>query len=1142
MTEHTSELRQVLDHVRRRWRMKHALRGGVIVVGTAITAFLVTALIVQQAGFAAGPVLGARAFSYVLILVLLLWFVARPLVRNANDERVAMYLEEHEPSLREIVISALEVEKNPAEAGALGRHIVQRAVERCRALDDGRAIDRAELKRLGGTFAGVAAIALALLLLNTPWLQSGRAALLHPLMPGRQAEKEMISVEPGNATIPRGADASIKASLQNFNAGDAELVIRTGADSSFTRIPMLAGKDSATFEAMLFDVADKTEYFIESGGIRSAVYTLDVADIPYVKTLDLDYDFPTYTHLPSQHVDDGGDIAGPAGTMVTIVAHTTLPAAGGRIMLSDGHSVEMQLHADGTLSGAIRIDANGLYSIELRTKEGKRIKGSSEYTIDVLEDHPPTVVFSKPGRDSRQTSVDEVFLEAKADDDYGVAKLELVYSVNGAPDKTIELFSADPIAEVTAGHTVYLEEMKLVPGDVVSYYARANDNGTKGQSATSDIYFMTIRPYSQNYRQSESAAQPPGQPQDGQQQDEQLGDLSTQQRDIIAATFNILRDSTRYDRSKYAEAVNTIALMQDRLRDKVNQLTTRMKDRGITQQDTSFAQIAAILPKALAEMTAALDSLHAIRARPSLPSEQRALQNLLRAEAVYRDIMVQLQQQQQQAGGGGGGQQQPRAQDLADLFELDKAELQNQYETVQRAAQASQQQQQDKAVDEAAERMKELSRRLQQESERMQRQLGAMQNQGGAQGNSSARRMADSLEAAARQLEKLSRDSQPLQQAAREMQQAADNLRRSAATGQSAAATQSAAQQLQESLRRLNRERTGSAADQAKLAADKAQQVVQQQKEIARKSEEFARNGQLNSEQAKQLDQDKQKEAADIASLERELDRLANATRKTDQNASRKMLEAANQVREDQVKEKVTWSRQFTRQQVSTDFARQFEGQVTDDLNKLRERVQQAANSFTPQNGTGDQMSRALELVRALESMRRRTEDEARPGQQQGQRGNGGGKPGDSNAQRDGNQQMMSGGGVVAPMGRLSAESSRQMRAEATQRLQEAGALRREMTASGRTAQDVRDLDAAINGMRQLAGSGAYRNAEELARIQQDVVAGVARFEFGLRRSILGEDTEKVFLPGGGEVPNGFRSLVDAYFRSLSKKPADGGK
>jgi hypothetical protein len=730
----STELHEILNTVQRRWRMRHALRGGVMVGIAAIVAFVITSFLVQQAGFGAGPVIAAKIVSYAAIVLLFARYVVYPLLRRVSNEQVALYLEEYDPSVREIVVSALAVERDPRAAGALGSRIVERAVARCRDLDNGRDIEREPLRREGISFGAVAATVLVLVLLNTPWLAGGRAALLQPLR-SAGGDRAMIAVEPGNVTVPRGADAEIRATLQNFAAGEAEVVLRTAGSPDYIRIPMLASGDTAAFEAALFDVAEKTEYFIEAGGIRSPVFTIDVADIPYVQSLDLDYTFPSYTSLPPQRVEDGGDIAAPAGTRVAITAHTTLPAAGGRIAFASGRSIPLTLASDGTLSAVIPVTMPGIYHIELTTTQGTTVRGSAEYTIDVLEDRSPSVVFSKPGRDTRQTSVDEVFLEAKADDDYGIARLELVYAVNGGEEKAVPLYGASPLAEVTAGHTLYLEEFGLRPGDVVSYYARATDNGLNPRSSTSDIYFLTIRPYSQNYRQADAGQQqPPGGGGGGGGGDDP-GELSQQQRDIIAATYNVLRDSTRYDPKNYAESVNTITLMQERLREQVDQLATQMRERGITQ-DTNFARIAEILPRASAEMAVVLDSLRQTRARPSLGPEQRALQQLLHAESVYRDIMVQLQQQ---GGGGGGGGGQPRAQDLADLFDLEKDELQNQYETVQRGAQ-EQQAQEEREADETAERLKELARRMQQEAERMQRQLGAQGQSGGA-GNASARRM-----------------------------------------------------------------------------------------------------------------------------------------------------------------------------------------------------------------------------------------------------------------------------------------------------------------------------------------------------------------------------------------------------------------
>ena len=42
------------------------------------------------------------------------YFLVRPLMRQATDEQVALYLEEHEPSLQAAIISAVEAEPRPA--------------------------------------------------------------------------------------------------------------------------------------------------------------------------------------------------------------------------------------------------------------------------------------------------------------------------------------------------------------------------------------------------------------------------------------------------------------------------------------------------------------------------------------------------------------------------------------------------------------------------------------------------------------------------------------------------------------------------------------------------------------------------------------------------------------------------------------------------------------------------------------------------------------------------------------------------------------------------------------------------------------------------------------------------------------------
>ena len=97
------------------------------------------------------------------------------------------------------------------------------------------------------------------------------------------------------------------------------------------------------------------------------------------------------------------------------------------------------------------------------------------------------------GSREKVLSVDEVYTEARAEDDYGVAKLDLVYSVNGGAEQRGSAHDGTrAIRDISAGYTFMLEGLKLEPGDVVSYYARATDNnGVSGpQKAATDIYFL----------------------------------------------------------------------------------------------------------------------------------------------------------------------------------------------------------------------------------------------------------------------------------------------------------------------------------------------------------------------------------------------------------------------------------------------------------------------------------------------------------------------------------------------------------------------------------------------------------------------------------------------------------------------------
>jgi hypothetical protein len=114
-----------------------------------------------------------------------------------------------------------------------------------------------------------------------------------------------------------------------------------------------------------------------------------------------------------------------------------------------------------------------------------------------------------------------------------------------------------------------------------------------------------------------------------------------------------------------------------------------------------------------------------------------------------------------------------------------------------------------------------------------------------------------------------------------------------------------------------------------------------------------------------------------------------------------------------------------------------------------------------------------------------------------------------------------------------SGEDVRQYSRELRNQREAAEELRRQLQREGK---DVGDLGKLIDQLRQLESQRAFNDPEELARLRGAVVDGFKEFEFGLRRQVAGADADRPVLGGNQDVPQGYRDLVNEYFKSLSKQ------
>ena len=147
------------------------------------------------------------------------WFLVRPLMRRVSDEQVALYLEEHEPTLEATIITAMEAEREGRAhdmSPALVKRLIEAAVERAQQIEQGRRIERVPVRRYAAAAGVVGIAALALFALGPAYLRHALSALLVISRDVEAAAPYRIDVTPGQRNGARRAP--IRPSPRRFTA------------------------------------------------------------------------------------------------------------------------------------------------------------------------------------------------------------------------------------------------------------------------------------------------------------------------------------------------------------------------------------------------------------------------------------------------------------------------------------------------------------------------------------------------------------------------------------------------------------------------------------------------------------------------------------------------------------------------------------------------------------------------------------------------------------------------------------------------------------------------------------------------------------------------------------------------------------
>ncbi|MBI1746140.1 MAG: hypothetical protein HYR55_06085 [Acidobacteria bacterium] len=1202
MTQPYDLLIAKIKAVSRRWRVARWLKGLAITLAFALASLFLSVYMGRQLRFTPASIWVLRVFVILSTTFAAVRYLLLPAGRRVSYVQVARFIEENYPELQERLSSAVEMGAAPSQgpniSPALTDRLIVDALENTHRIDVRRLIKSRDLAAFGGLSAAILFAAIFSLLLGPASLRYG-VGKLFPY--GSQAAARptayKVMVTPGDVDIAKGIDLKITARFEGLVPEKVELISKDSNAVEWTAQAMTTDSESNGFTLTLFNLTASREYYVSGEQIQSRHFRITVGDIPRVEKIKTTYHYPPYTGLPEQIIENDGNLSAVKGTQVDFLAEINQSVTGARILYNDGASQPMTV-AGQALQARIPVLKNTSYVIQVTDRRGKMYLASEEYRIEALTDNPPTVAMVKPGRDRKATRLEEVLTEVKAEDDFELSNVELVYTINGGQETRVLLFEGRRgrgKKNVSATHTFFLEDMRLSPGDFVTYYAQARDGDPSPRRvARSDIYFLDITRTDKEFRQVQAA--------DGGESEggNAFRQLIQQQREVIAATWKVLSNKEQFDKRTYAENLRALVLTEGRLKQEAKTLAEQIKQRMQVFGDEMLKKLSEFFNQASEKMGEAESWLMKDRLTEALSPERAALQELLKAESLFKELQVAY-----------GSSNSPNSRsserlldDLEELFTLEMDKLKNQYETLAPSRRGDR----DAQMDAIRRKLKELAERQQRINEQaLQLATGQPALSGGGSGQSmqAQAQMMKEVEELKRQLERLSRDQperekralqEQLEQTLTEMKKSLEKLRQNDA-GAAAGSGARAQQQLERAQRQLQNTQQGRLRDHIRAARKNMEQILDQQNQIEKEVQRLSRSDSAATRSAeatrKRLASRKENLAEQVEQAKAEIDRMTQEAQSGRRRLPSPVGDKLRQARDTLAQENLPGKIREGKDRLDRgpmEQARRREHAISSALGQALQRLKEAEQSAgqSEEEKLAEALSRTRDLMENLSSLSDRVPsrqgDRLRPegaGKAEGRRPAQGqpsanpstpspkdgqnrsphdgqsaqngsrrnqnsqappptGSPSDQGRGTRGNQGQepspmtgtMSGSPPVgSPPGADSL--GRQVERELQERIREAAEL------AGRIPnRELRAMmEQILGGMRRLDAQGAGNDPQFVERLRTQVLDPLQRLELQISKQLgLIIAKNKLATMDEDSVPEEYRRWVEQYYKELAER------
>jgi hypothetical protein len=969
-----SELNFYISQLLGRLRLRTWLQGSTVLIITALATTVALVLILNHFAFPAGGVNSARfvlisalAFTAALSIVL-------PLLRLSTDRAVRQA--EATYSGLEQRLTTFRDRQKTGDDGFL-ELLAADTLEHTRDAPPSFVAPNNHLFAIVGVGLGCLAT-LVWMVARRPGFIGYGAALLWTGEHKNTSPLYSLRVVPGNVTVRRNSNQLISARIAGLHPSNVQIFARYQSAKAWESVSMQAQPDlgeAANFQFVFAGLPENVDYYVKAGPLISPPYHVRVVDLPSIKKIHVTYQYPRWTGMESATQEQGGDLRAIEGTDAHIKIEMDKPLTDGKLTIDDNRTIPLSSAGPNQYTGTIRMKNDGSYHLSARD-QGQPVRLSENYFIATDKAEPPQVSVTRPAGDYGASPIEEVTIRVQATAQFGLRNLHLHYSVNAGPDHDVSILKSQGAKNAEASHTVELEDYKLVPGDLVSIYATAQDGHAE---ARTDMSFVQVDPFRREFSQSQQS--PSGGGGGGGQSSQ--NDMSKRQKELIAATWKQRKDKSPSAKENNS-AAQFLADAQNKLRDQVTALSSRMNSRELSDANEEFTEFDRDMEQAASFMTPSAKKLKEKQWKDALPLEQRALQALLHAEATFSQIQVAFGQQ---AGGGGAGSS-SAGRDLDSLFDLELDIKKNQYETAQNTSPVDKQQKDIDDVlaklDTLAKRQDELSKQqnnsqqtfqerwqqemLRRETEQLQRDMeqlarnrqqksSAEQNQQSTSASSrsgSQKQQNSSLDDSSASSQNSVQD-QRIQQALNRLREAGEAMKRNSEPQPGSDAPRRASDQLEQAKNLLGAHQQQSASGRLDSLSQEADRITQEERAQSGRIGQFAspeggdsnkrqQSMQRRMQERNRLVEDRQQLSNDLTKLQQKLRESARIMAPIQPEAAEKLRHAITEMEKSDPNNHLQRSADRIRRGINPNVDGS-ESQITHQLEKLSQQLHEAQRS-----------------------------------------------------------------------------------------------------------------------------------------------------------------------------------------------------